>query len=103
MKKVPSHILKPDYADDSEGKSASEEKEKYSKIIPIYSEEEIKGIKESCIVARKILDEAHKIVKPGVTADEIDTLVHELTIENDAYPSPLNYYNFPKSVCTYVL
>jgi methionyl aminopeptidase len=29
-------------------------------------------------------------------------LVHELTIENDAYPSPLNYYGFPKSVCTSV-
>lgn len=28
--------------------------------------------------------------------------VHEATIERNAYPSPLNYYNFPKSVCTSV-
>jgi len=28
--------------------------------------------------------------------------VHEATIRRDAYPSPLNYYNFPKSVCTSV-
>lgn len=28
--------------------------------------------------------------------------VHEATIEAGAYPSPLNYYNFPKSVCTSV-
>lgn len=28
--------------------------------------------------------------------------VHEATVEAGAYPSPLNYYNFPKSVCTSV-
>lgn len=97
---VPSHIIKPDYADDNEGKSNSEEKEKYSKHIPVYSEEEIKGMRDSCKLARKILDETHKIIKPGVRTDEIDALVHQLTIENNAYPSPLNYYEFPKSVCT---
>jgi methionyl aminopeptidase len=99
-RKVPDNIQKPDYADDPIGKSISEEKEKYSKYIPVYTEEEINGIKESCKLARKILDEAHKIIKPGVRTDEIDILVHELTIENNAYPSPLNYYEFPKSVCT---
>jgi len=97
---VPKNILKPDYADHPEGKSKCEEKDKYSKTIPVYSTEEINGIRESCSLARKILDEAHKIVKPGVTTDEIDQLVHDLTIANDAYPSSLNYYGFPKSVCT---
>lgn len=38
----------------------------------------------------------------GLTTDEIDGIVHQLTIENNAYPSPLNYRNFPKSVCTSV-
>jgi len=28
--------------------------------------------------------------------------VHAFLIENDAYPSPLNYHNFPKSMCTSV-
>jgi len=28
--------------------------------------------------------------------------VHEACIEYGAYPSPFNYYNFPKSVCTSV-
>lgn len=28
--------------------------------------------------------------------------VHEAMIERGAYPSPYNYYNFPKSVCTSV-
>jgi len=35
-----------------------------------------------------------------VTTDQIDEYVHNATIENNAYPSPLNYYEFPKSVCT---
>ncbi|KAJ1679169.1 Methionine aminopeptidase 1 [Spiromyces aspiralis] len=30
----------------------------------------------------------------------IDRIVHEACIERNAYPSPLNYYKFPKSVCT---
>ena len=28
--------------------------------------------------------------------------VHKATVEAGAYPSPLNYYSFPKSVCTSV-
>lgn len=38
----------------------------------------------------------------GVTTDEIDELVHNLCIAHNAYPSPLNYHSFPKSVCTSV-
>jgi methionyl aminopeptidase len=38
----------------------------------------------------------------GQTTDEIDVLVHSLTVDNNAYPSPLNYRGFPKSVCTSV-
>src|SRR6478735_1328403 len=37
-----------------------------------------------------------------MTTDEINTLVHEDTIRRGAYPSPLNYRGFPKSVCTSV-
>jgi hypothetical protein len=29
-------------------------------------------------------------------------VVHDYTIEHGAYPSPLNYHHFPKSVCTSV-
>jgi methionyl aminopeptidase len=53
-------------------------------------------------MGREVLDIAGKALRPGVTTDEIDRIVHEATIERDCYPSPLNYYNFPKSVCTSV-
>jgi methionyl aminopeptidase len=38
----------------------------------------------------------------GITCDELDEIVHNATIERNAYPSPLNYNRFPKSVCTSV-
>lgn len=37
-----------------------------------------------------------------MTTDDIDRLVHEKIIANNAYPSPLHYSGFPKSVCTSV-
>lgn len=53
-------------------------------------------------MSREILDLAASHVKPGVTTDEIDAVVHEATIARNAYPSPLNYRCYPKSVCTSV-
>jgi methionyl aminopeptidase len=38
-------------------------------------------------------------LKPGITTDDINTLVHEFTIQHGATPAPLNYRGFPKSVC----
>lgn len=43
----------------------------------------------------------HSLVKAGITTDEIDKLIHKFIIDNEAYPSPLNYHKFPKSLCTY--
>jgi methionyl aminopeptidase len=48
----------------------------------------------------QVLDLAAAAIRPGVTTDEIDRVVHEATIAAGAYPSPYNYFNFPKSVCT---
>ncbi|EDO44113.1 predicted protein [Nematostella vectensis] len=45
---------------------------------------------------------AKQIVKVGITTEEIDYHVHKAIIEHGAYPSPLNYRGFPKSVCTSV-
>jgi len=56
--------------------------------------------------AARILALAGSAVRPGITTDEIDRIVHEATIEAGAYPSPLLYGGpenpFPKSVCTSV-
>ncbi|KAL0798571.1 hypothetical protein Bca101_053746 [Brassica carinata] len=41
-------------------------------------------------------------VEPGVTTDDIDEAIQNMIIENGAYPSPLGYGGFAKSVCTSV-
>ena len=53
-------------------------------------------------LGREVLDEAAKVIGVGVTTDEVDRIVHEACIERECYPSPLNYYRFPKSCCTSV-
>lgn len=35
-----------------------------------------------------------------MTTDHLDEKLHQLIIDNGAYPSPLNYQAFPKSICT---
>lgn len=99
---VPDSIVKPDYADHPEGISACEEAVGKSKEIPVYTEEDIEQMRIAGKIGRLVLDTAHKAVAVGVTTDELDVIVHETAIENDCYPSPLNYYKFPKSVCTSV-
>ncbi len=52
--------------------------------------------------AAEVLMIAGRHVAPGITTDAIDAIVHAEVLERGAYPSPLGYRNFPKSVCTSV-
>jgi len=40
--------------------------------------------------------------QPGITTDEIDKMVHAKIVSYNAYPSPLNFRQFPKSICASV-
>ena len=103
---VPKTIRRPDYADRIDGVSECEQRDKSNhNAIRIYTPEELYGecgLQHACQMGRQVLDIAGKALRPGVTTDEIDRIVHEASLERDCYPSPLNYYNFPKSVCTSV-
>lgn len=59
-------------------------------------------MRASCKLAAQVLQHAGTLARPGVTTDEIDQVVHDMIIAAGAYPSPLNYGKFPKSVCTSV-
>jgi len=89
---VPPHIARPPYADTGEGSVRGEARVK--------SPEVIERMRVAGATAAEVLRIAGEAVAPGVTHDEIDAIVHELCIERGAYPSPLNYNGFPKSVCT---
>jgi len=98
-------INKPDYATEPSGVSYSEQYDKANNTsIRVYTKDEIEndGLRHACQMGREVLDAAGKAVKVGVTTDEIDRVVHDACMEREVYPSPLNYYQFPKSVCTSV-
>ena len=53
-------------------------------------------------IAAGALDEVSKIVKPGISTNEIDKICYEYINDHKAYSAPLYYRGFPKSCCTSV-
>ena len=51
-------------------------------------------------IAARALDEVFKIVKPGISTNEIDKVCYEFINDHGAYSAPLFYRGFPKSCCT---
>lgn len=66
----------------------------------IKNEEQIQGIRESSKINIAVLDYVAENIKEGMTTEDINTMVHNKTIEMGGIPAPLNYEGFPKSVCT---
>ncbi|MCU1343973.1 MAG: map [Acidimicrobiia bacterium] len=94
MRPVPAHIERPPYADTGDVQRWAEPH--------IKSPEIIEAMREAGRLTAEVLTLAGHAVRPGMTTDEVDVVVHELCLERDAYPSPLNYHGYPKSVCTSV-
>jgi methionyl aminopeptidase len=91
---VPDHIPRPPYATTGEAEPWDEPLVK--------SPEVIERMRRAGRVAAEVLQLVGEAVRPGVTTDELDALCHEALVARDAYPSPLNYNGFPKSLCTSV-
>ena len=91
---VPPHIRRPDYA--STGRPIR------SACSPVASPDVIRRMRGTCRLAAEILDRVCALVRPGITTDSLDQAAHEMIIAANAYPSPLNYHGFPKSICTSV-
>ena len=51
-------------------------------------------------IAAEALNEVSKIVRPGVSTEEIDNVCYEFINDHKAYSAPLFYRGFPKSCCT---
>ena len=96
MRTVPPEIVRPSYADGPVERWPEPR---------VKSPEIIEKMRRACAEAADILAQAGAMVRPGITTDEIDAFVHDLTIAKGGYPSPLNYGSsnkYPKSVCTSV-
>ncbi len=70
--------------------------------IEIKSPREVEELRVACQMAAETLILVGERLRVGMTTDDINEIVHEDTMRRGAYPAPLKYRGFPKSVCTSV-
>lgn len=82
------------------------ELKRQGKVIPphklIKTPEQLEGIRRAGKLNTAILDMVAEKIHAGMSTDDINTLVHNYTVEHGGIPAPLGYCGFPKSVCTSV-
>lgn len=66
----------------------------------IKNAEQIEKIRKSAKVNIAVLDYVAEHIRAGITTEEINRWVYDVTTGFGAIPAPLNYEGFPKSVCT---
>lgn len=73
-------------------------------IVPpgniLKTEKQIQGIRGSSVINMAVLDAVGEMIGPGVSTQQIDDVVTEVTARMGGIAAPLNYEGFPKSVCT---
>jgi len=62
----------------------------------------VERIRAAGRIAAGAIEAAAAAIRPGVTTDELDRIVHEYVTGHGAYPSTLGYRGYPKSSCTSV-
>ncbi|MCA9042180.1 MAG: type I methionyl aminopeptidase [Planctomycetaceae bacterium] len=67
---------------------------------PIYNREEREKLREASRFNAQLMDYVRPHVKAGITTDEINTLVHDYTLQHGHVPATLGYKGYPKSCCT---
>jgi methionyl aminopeptidase len=91
---VPPEIERPPYAATGQPPGPSTQH--------VSSPDVIERMRVAGALAAEVLIEVGRAVEPGITTDRLDAIGHAATIARGAYPSPLNYRGFPKSLCTSV-
>ena len=70
--------------------------------IRLKDRDAVAGIARAGDLVVRTLDMVRDALRAGMTTEDVNTLVHEYTLEHGAVPAPLNYRGFPKSVCVSV-
>ncbi|HEX3540305.1 MAG TPA: type I methionyl aminopeptidase [Acidimicrobiales bacterium] len=94
---VPDSIERPEYA----RPGASGEPRRWAEPM-VKSADVLARMRVAGQVAAEVLAETGAAVRPGITTDELDAVCHQACLARGAYPSPLGYRGYPKSVCTSV-
>jgi methionyl aminopeptidase len=68
--------------------------------IKLHGPEAFAGMRAAGRLAAEILDALVPHIVPGITTDDIDAIVHRMTLEAGAIPATLGYRGYTKSCCT---
>lgn len=98
-KPIPDHIEKPYYY---QFKGKTEFSSAFKGEPSVHSAEFIEKMRKACKIAAEALQAALDAVEVGKSTEDIDTVVHNYIIEQGAYPTPVYFMGFPKSVCASV-
>ena len=79
-RKLPEHIPRPDYALNGIPKSEYAAGGSLRRVT-ILDEDEIEAMRTVCRLSREVLDMGAAALRPGVTTDEIDEIVHKASID----------------------
>jgi methionyl aminopeptidase len=70
--------------------------------VSIKTVKEVEALRVASQLAAETLLAVGDAIRPGMTTEDVNTLVHQDTVRRGGWPAPLNYHGFPKSVCTSV-
>ena len=68
--------------------------------IKLHGPEDFEAMRKVGRLAAEALDMLIDHVRPGVTTDALDKLVFDFSMAHGAYPAPLDYRGYRKSICT---
>ena len=68
--------------------------------IRLHGAEDFAGMRKAGALTAEALDLVGPLVKPGVTTADLDKFVFAFARDHGAYPAPLNYRGYRKSICT---
>ena len=71
-----------------------------SQEAPIHGADAFEGMRRAGRLTAEALDLIVEHVRPGVTTEALDRLSFEFAMDHGAYPAPLLYRGYPKSICT---
>ena len=71
-----------------------------SGVIKLHGEEGFAGMRKAGALAASILDALTEHVQPGITTEEIDRIVFDMTLAGGGVPATLGYRGYTKSCCT---
>ena len=68
--------------------------------IKKYNESDFVKLRKAGKLAAIALDNIKDKILPGITTQTIDEIIKKFLRDHNAYPAPLLYRGYPKSICT---